>query len=292
LNRQAIAFLDLIRFPNVITAVADSWAGFLVGGGRWEDWPTLLGLAFASGSLYAGGVALNDVCDIAEDGRDRPHRPIPSGEVSRPQAMFIACGLLVLGLLAAVAMSRRVSAIAGLLVAGIVLYDVLLKPTVLGPATMGMCRSLNFLLGIYASGNEPQTIHWTMAGQSWLYVTSLTVFARQETLVRGNQALAWSTIGVVGAVLWVVGLGAPRLESFRGSEVAAVVLATALAYRGFGAAVRASPFQIQLAVKTFVLALPLFDACLVWHIRGPASASVVAALLIPAMLLARKLRVA
>lgn len=287
-----IAFLDLVRLPNVLTAVADSWAGYLVGGGGWDDWPMLLGLAVVSGSLYAGGVALNDVCDVVEDARERPHRPIPAGNFPRNHAIVCICGLFFIGLLAAVLLSRRVSVIALVLVVGILLYDVLLKATVFGPAVMGMCRALNLLLGIYASGNDPETIHWTMTGMMWLYVTSLSVFARQETLVRGNRALVWSTIGVGGAVLGVVGLGASRIDSFRGSEVAAVVLATALAYRGFVAAHRASPLQIQLAVKILVLSLPLFDACLVWHLRGPIAASVVAALLIPSVLLGRKLRVA
>ncbi len=56
-----IPLFQLIRLPNVLTAAADSLAGWLLGGrslgeaGRWVP------LALASMILYAAGMALNDV---------------------------------------------------------------------------------------------------------------------------------------------------------------------------------------------------------------------------------------
>ncbi len=76
------AYLQLIRLPNVFTAMADSLAGgLLVRGvlGETRDW---LPLVLASAATYAGGIALNDVFDVEIDRVERPNRPIPSGRVS------------------------------------------------------------------------------------------------------------------------------------------------------------------------------------------------------------------
>jgi 4-hydroxybenzoate polyprenyltransferase len=55
------AYLELLRPPNVVTAIADVLAGYAVAGrGRPEALPWLIA---ASVCLYAGGVVLNDFFD-------------------------------------------------------------------------------------------------------------------------------------------------------------------------------------------------------------------------------------
>ena len=75
------AYLQLIRLPNVLTAAADSLAGWLLGDGlagragcagcRWS---------VASMVLYASGTALNDVFDF----EDRPRRAAGPPPALRP----------------------------------------------------------------------------------------------------------------------------------------------------------------------------------------------------------------
>ena len=72
-------YLELLRPPNVMTAVADVLAGYAVAGlSNWAALPWLLG---ATACLYAGGVVLNDFFDRHLDARERPERPLPSGRV-------------------------------------------------------------------------------------------------------------------------------------------------------------------------------------------------------------------
>ncbi len=74
-------WLQLIRLPNVVTAAADSLAGWLLAtGSLGEPW-RWLPLVVSSMVLYASGTMLNDVFDFEIDRLERPGRPLPSGRV-------------------------------------------------------------------------------------------------------------------------------------------------------------------------------------------------------------------
>ena len=147
------AYLQLIRLPNVVTAAADSLAGWLLATGSLAEPGRWLPLAAASMVLYASGTALNDVFDIEIDRVERPSRPLPSGRVSprgRPRGSAVSgwCSdrpwLLASGSVARARSWRRPCR----LHPG---YDAGLKHTWLGPLFMGACRGLNLLLGLSAA---------------------------------------------------------------------------------------------------------------------------------------------
>ena len=48
-------------------------------------------------ALYAAGMVLNDVCDVELDRRERPERPLPSGDVSVAAAALAGVALLAAG---------------------------------------------------------------------------------------------------------------------------------------------------------------------------------------------------
>ena len=91
------AYLQLIRLPNVLTAAADSLAGWLLVGGLARRAGRWLPLVVASMILYASGTALNDVFDFEVDRAERPGRPLPSGRVSIRSAAWLGGLGLVLG---------------------------------------------------------------------------------------------------------------------------------------------------------------------------------------------------
>ena len=93
--KKLLAYLQLIRLPNVFTAIADILMGYLVTVGSFGYELALLILA--SCSLYSAGMVLNDVMDFEDDQRDRPNRPLPSGRIDRQWAQKLGCGLLLLG---------------------------------------------------------------------------------------------------------------------------------------------------------------------------------------------------
>lgn len=190
MNPRVKAWLEIIRLPNVLTSPGDPIAGLLiacVGLTIPVPWSALGWLCLASVLFYCAGMVLNDIMDLKEDLRDRPQRPIPSGRISLLWALNLF-GLLSLGGLGLCAMVGRSSLIMGsVLLACILLYDLGLKKVIIfGPLSMGMCRGLNFLLGITALPSNqidvvfkalPQVCFFTIV----IYVAMVTMLARHET---------------------------------------------------------------------------------------------------------------
>src|SRR6266404_2937808 len=95
------AYAQLLRLPNVFTALADiclGWLGALAAGVPGTRWPSFACLLFASASLYSAGMVWNDFFDIEQDRRERPFRPLPSGRIVPSQAARIGLALFGTGL--------------------------------------------------------------------------------------------------------------------------------------------------------------------------------------------------
>ncbi len=306
MRRKLLAYLDLVRIPNVFTAVADIIAGFLYVGCGPGDWLTLLLLGGASSCLYGGGAALNDVRDVERDTRERPSRPIPSGRVSRHAALGLAVVLLAAGLAFSAAVSGKAAVVAALLVASIVLYDTVFKSTVLAPSLMGLCRGLNLSLAMSSAPDlwDGRTI--VPVALMWLYATSVTFFARDEaagagarmdsrtSMVSGTSMRGRLLAGTAGICLAVGGLAGLCwvIHDVRVEYLGLVALmGLTLGYRGFAAAANPQPLQVQRAVKTFVVSFIAFDTCIAWASQGPLAALAVAVIILPTILLGRLFRV-
>lgn len=157
------AYLELMRLSNLPTVWSNVLMGVVVGG--WATrldwllslegerrpplfelsaqlavaWPFLLAASF----FYLGGMALNDALDAQRDAVDDPRRPIPSGRITRREALVIAVILLAGGLAATWVWTGRPSQIAALaLVGAIVAYNLLHHTMPASRLLMGVCRGL------------------------------------------------------------------------------------------------------------------------------------------------------
>ena len=181
-------YLELMRLPNVFTAMADVVMGFLfvrTVDDQADAWALALLIA-ASSLLYIAGVVFNDVFDIDIDRVERPKRPLPSGRVSIRAASRLGWKALLLGVLAGAGAGYcmghfRPFVVAALLAVCILLYDAKLKRTPLGPFGMGACRMFNVLLGMNIVNQPLQADQWLVAGGVGVYITGVTLFARTET---------------------------------------------------------------------------------------------------------------
>ena len=163
---KLLAFAQLLRLPNLFTAVADPLAGWLLTGCHGE---VLLPVS-ASACIYTAGIVLNDCFDYRLDCRERPERPLPGGDISQRAAWTTAAILLAVGLGCAAFAGKLLLALG--LVALIFLYNIGGKSFVV----IGACRSLNFLLGM--TGFVPAWAPITLG----VYVAGLTLVARQEVV--------------------------------------------------------------------------------------------------------------
>ncbi len=293
-----IPLLQLIRLPNVLTAAADSLAGWLLGGGSLGEAGRWVPLAIASMILYAAGMALNDVFDTEIDRQERPGRPIPSGRVSRLFAGGLgAIGLVAGPLVALLSGSFTCLIVAAALALAILAYDAGLKRTFLGPGVMGACRGLNLLLGLTHTQTLGGPVTWLAAAMYGLFVCGITWISRSETesgrtrnLLVGLTVQDLALIGLMAAALQPGKFPNPMpgrpLIPLEGLLVLALV-ALAVNLAATRAIHQPVPAVIQNTVKTAILALVWIDVGLVAAVRGPQAAVAIAALWIPAYLLGR-----
>ncbi|MGD0899141.1 MAG: UbiA family prenyltransferase [Thermoguttaceae bacterium] len=310
------SYLELLRLPNIFTAMADVAMGFLFLGGGPDQVPGawsaggeltrqgywLLGLLVASSSLlYAAGVVLNDVFDLATDRQERPCRPLPSGRISLRTARWLGGEMLLIGTFLPCAMAwslrqPRLAAVAVALAAAIVLYDRFLKRTPLGPLAMGSCRMLNVLLGMSVLRGPLEPQHWLVAAAVGVYVMGVTWFARQEVLRSDRRQLAGAAVVMMAGVALLVWLPhwpqsvipAIQLDPWRWWYLMIGLLGAAILARCLWAIAEPSPGRVRVAVAQAILSLVVLDAAVTYAARGFNWALLIVLLsLLPAALLGR-----
>ncbi len=180
---SAVAWLQLLRAPNLLTVPGDPLAGFLLSthGGPLR-WTAVFAIA-ASLCFYCAGLILNDLADLEKDRRERPERPLPSGMISPRAALATFCVFSLLALACSFLAGLRAFYIGLILFAAILSYNLLLKKwSWLGPLNMGACRGLSMLLGAAANTFPPVfPLSVLLApGIVTLYVAAVSQLARYE----------------------------------------------------------------------------------------------------------------
>jgi geranylgeranylglycerol-phosphate geranylgeranyltransferase len=168
--------VQITRPHNCLGAALASLLGaYLTGGTAHLLAPSVMRAAIVVGLVVAACNVVNDYRDVAADRIDKPHRPIPSGRVSRRAAGGLA---LVLALTAfGVAWTLGPWPMAAIALATTVLgigYSYYLKSTVLlGNGIVGLLSASTVIYGgLAAGGLTPQV---TVASM----LVSLFVFARE-----------------------------------------------------------------------------------------------------------------
>ena len=214
--KSTVAYLQLVRLPNVVTAAADSLAGWLLVTGSLAQPARWLPLLASSMLLYASGTMLNDVFDFEIDREERPGRPLPSGRASRRTAAWLGALGLALGPCLALASGSLTSGLLAVVLALTILgYDAGLKRTWLGPVVMGACRGLNLLLGTSHAAALGGPIAWLAALAYGAFVAGITVASRSEAQGGGRTWLV-AAVGIqLTAILALSGVGFPQAFDFR-----------------------------------------------------------------------------
>ncbi|MEI9895133.1 MAG: UbiA family prenyltransferase [Chthoniobacter sp.] len=170
-------WLQLLRAPNLFTVPGDPLAGFLLATGGVLDHRLPLAIG-ASLCFYSHGLLLNDLADLAEDRRDRPSRPLPSGAARTRTVLIAAIVLALLALALCYGISQDTLYAGVVLLAAIVLYNLWAKKNpILGPINMGLCRGLSIFIGAAAGLNEFANADGRPSAATWSTLLALAVFA-------------------------------------------------------------------------------------------------------------------
>lgn len=279
------ACLQLMRLPNIFTAIADIVAGYLMVRGFAVDWSELAGLVVATTGIYGAGCVLNDCCDLEIDRRERPHRPLPAGLVSPRAALALAIFLFAIGLVGAYAAGPLSLFLALVIVALVIVYDTVAKQhDIAGPLVMGSCRAGNLLLGM--SPHLAVALPLLFPLVTFLYIALVTrVSGREISGVVGGRAGAALT-GIAGIVL--LGVVLAGRGDMRPAALVFLAVLVGLTLPALARAMREqTPAAVQGAVGALILALPFLDAAYAAAIQGLMAGLVVICCLIPALLVKR-----
>lgn len=289
-----IWFARLVRLPNVFTAPADVLAGYwLLAGAANPRLPdSLQWAAIGSCMLYIAGMIFNDIFDLDDDRRDRPDRPLPSGNVPLPLAMFLGAAALASGVAAVAAGAAMAAGAVWILAMLVLLYNWKLKSTAAGPVTMGACRAVNMQLGMAIAWNATQgpaaagAWSWVPPIASGIYIAGVSLLARNEvhSIEPRPRTIAICALAaglLLHPMVWI-GSHAPHA----GAAVAFLLIyAGWLTYPLIRVVDNPDPPTIQSAVKTGILGIIAIDAAIATAFVGPLVGVFVLLLLVPAVYL-------
>ena len=286
-------YLLLIRLPNVFTTPSNILAGYFAAVTVAEtDIMRLIALMVSSGLLYIGGIVLNDYFDVEIDKRERPSRPLPSGNVSKRHAMAIVIVALLIANTIALVVGPISLAVSLALTFAIIAYDYRLKHGLLGPFAMAGARFLNVILGaspvLLYINNHSYAIVGAPAASLFLYIVVITILSKKEAgNERPNSTIAFLIVfGVISAIA-ALGLVLQLQLAFllNLSIFAAVTIVT------FKQHLWKELPSVQKAVRNMVLSIIILDSVFVTGIAGLPYGLSTLLLIAPAVVLAKKLYV-
>ena len=282
-------FAQLIRLPNLFTAVSNVVAAHVIATHGSPQWSLLLLTLISSLCFYHGVMILNDCFDIDEDKVERPNRPIPSGAISLRQAWAMAIGLILVGLGVSYQLGALPFAIALLLVGAIFVYNMSNRSGYFGCFAMGSCRLLNWCLALSVVGGI--ATYWPYALIVGIYVTALTLISRDETQANRPQLVNYcALVMILGTVIFIASLWQQNAVDLWGKAVLIVALLVVIT-RLIKLKNYYHSENIQAMVMFFVLGLIPLDAILVFIAGFPVPATAIFILLLPSRFLAKRLYV-
>ena len=304
-------YLRLIRLPNLFTVPSNILVGyFTLITPIHIDVIQLLLLATSSILLYSSGLVFNDYFDIQTDLKERPYRPLPSGKISKRTASVIGIASIVAANLAAFfAGGQNSCAISGLVSAIVISYNYKLKKTNFGPVAMGLARSINVILGgspalylILQNNNLFARIAFVIIF-IFGYIFSISLLSRKEvqldedqkdseTILQNNRATVVKCFSIVflivACLIILVFLGIFRQDLFVNLALFSVIIIIILVMQTkFGY----SSSSVRYTIQNMVITIIIFDSIFVSGVAGLDYGLPVLILVIPAVVLSRRLYV-
>jgi 4-hydroxybenzoate polyprenyltransferase len=285
-------YLLLIRLPNIFTTPSNILTGyFAVVTVAEADSVHLVALMVSSGLLYIGGIVLNDYFDIEIDKRERPSRPLPSGNISKINALTIAMAALLIANAIALALGPISLAVSLALTFTIIGYDYRLKHGPLGPFAMGGARFLNVIFGassvlLYIINTHSYAIVGAAAASLFVYTVAIMVLSKKEAgNEKPNSTLA--LLMVFGVISSVVALG--LLLHLQWAFLINLSIFAAVMIITFKQHLMRQFPSAQKAVRNMVISIIILDSVFVSGTAGLPYGLATLLLIAPTILLAKKL---
>jgi geranylgeranylglycerol-phosphate geranylgeranyltransferase len=152
-------YITLMRPVNFLITAASIYVSCLLAGGTEAQFIAMLFASLGGACIGAGGMVINDFFDIEIDRINKPERPLPSGTISKFDALMFYGGISGIGLIMSAYSTRTAFIIAFVAVPVIFLYSQRFKSTpLLGNLLVGTLTGTAFIFGGAAVDNITKAI--------------------------------------------------------------------------------------------------------------------------------------
>jgi 4-hydroxybenzoate polyprenyltransferase len=299
------SYIILVRLPNVFSAASNILPGyFTIVTAVSSSFLSinilyLAGLMTSSSLLYIAGIVFNDYFDFEIDKKERPTRPLPSGKITKRKALTIAISSIIAANVLTLLINWTSFIIAVILTTIIIAYDYRLKHnTITGPITMGLARFFNILLGatpaiptLLLSAASSKMLLF-IATLLFLYVIAISILSKKEVSGKTTNAIIISSLSIVFVDIASIAI-AGLIGIFRSAVFANLALFSIVMIITFRPILRGldslAPIQIRNIIKNMIISIIILDSVFVSGIIGLPYGFATLLLIIPSVLLARKL---
>ena len=174
------ACADICRISNLPSVWTNVLCAVVLATGSFS-WNAYLPPFIALSCYYMAGMCLNDICDASHDAVYRTSRPIPSGKLSRPEAVILTFFFVSAGTVPLMLTPFRQGVFAALVLLGcIVWYDCNHKQNPFSVLLMAFCRFLVFAVASLSIAGKLPAMVILAGGIQFAYVVCISVAARYE----------------------------------------------------------------------------------------------------------------
>ena len=153
-KNKVIAFAELMRIGNCIMAAIAVLIGFFLANGL--DYRVAAIAAFSTLLICGAGQTINDYFDSEIDEKTSKHRPIPSGRVTKKQALYFSIVLFFIGILLSALVNSLTTLVALIFTILLIAYPMFMnKIKYLGNIVVALGTGVTFIYGASATGNIP-----------------------------------------------------------------------------------------------------------------------------------------
>jgi 4-hydroxybenzoate polyprenyltransferase len=298
-------YIILVRLPNIFTAASNVLSGYFTIVATVSSsfinlhLLYLVGLMTSSSLLYLAGIVFNDYFDIEIDKKERLTRPLPSGKITKRKALTIAISSMIAANVIALVINWTSFIIAIILTTIIIAYDYRLKHNnITGPIVMGLARSINVILGaspalstLLLSVTASKMLLF-IAISLFLYVVAISILSKKEVSGKATNLIIISSLSIVFvdiaaiAIAGLIGIFQPAVFAFLVLFSVVMIITFRPILRGLD---NLAPIHIRNIIKNMIISIIILDSVFVSGLIGLPYGFATLLLLVPSVLLSRKL---
>ena len=298
-------YIILVRLPNIFTAASNILSGYFTIVATVSSsfinlhLLYLVGLMTSSSLLYLAGIVFNDYFDIEIDKKERLTRPLPSGKITKRKALTIAISSMIAANVITLVINWTSFIIAIILTTIIIAYDYGLKHNnITGPIIMGLARSINVILGaspalstLLLSVTASKMLLF-IAISLFLYIVAISILSKKEVSGKATNLIIISSLSIVFvdiaaiAIAGLIGIFQPAVFAFLVLFSVVMIITFRPILRGLD---NLAPIHIRNIIKNMIISIIILDSVFVSGLIGLPYGLATLLLLIPSVLLSRKL---